>query len=292
MIDFRIITFLTVCRSLNFTKAADELCITQPAVSQHIHYLEEHFSTKLFEHKGKTISLTPSGERLRKKANSLYNDEKILQMELKENKSVSDNLIFGATLTIAEFIIAKPLSKYIQNNPNAKIKMIMSNTQDLLQNLRNGEINFAIIEGFFPEEEFDSAVYSHEEFVAACSSKKTFTKEKLFVKDLLTENILIREKGSGSRNIFEKVLDVRDLSLQQFHRVTEINSLNAIINLIENDAGISFLYKAGITKQIEENKIKVIKLTDFSLYHDFSFIWNKGSLYKNEYIDIFNQLKD
>ena len=91
MLDFRIDTFLTVCRTMNFTAAARELHITQPAVSQHIHYLETQYNTSLFEYHNKQLSLTPSGEILKRRLTALKNDEKIIQLEI---NSLSHDVAF------------------------------------------------------------------------------------------------------------------------------------------------------------------------------------------------------
>lgn len=291
MLDFRLYTFISVCRNMNFTKASEELCITQPAVSQHIHYLENEYNVKLFEYVGKTLSITNAGKILFQKAQAILNDEKIIIEQMKHNSLQSSTLSLGVTKTIGDFVIAKPIAQYMKNHPTTLVKMQESNTQVLLEKLRKGEINFAIVEGFFPEEEFDSTVFSTEEFIAVCSEKKQFQNEQLLLRELLSERLIVREKGSGTRNILEKALDVRNLCINQFSNVTEIESMNAIISLIQDNCGISFLYKTAVKNLLLEKKIKEIPLKDFMLKHDFSFIWNKGSIYGKEYKEICKELQ-
>lgn len=100
MLDFRIETFLCVCKYMNFTKASAALNITQPAVSQHIHYLEDEYSAKLFEYKNRKLSLTPAGEELYRAALTMKHDDRILAKRMKLAGQPVRKLSFGATLTV------------------------------------------------------------------------------------------------------------------------------------------------------------------------------------------------
>lgn len=105
MLDYRIHTFLKVCETLNYTLAAKELHITQPAVSQHIHYLEKEYDTTLFVYSNKQLSLTRSGKILRKYLMTVQNDEKNIIKEIKSIKTTIETLSIGVTMTIGEYAI-------------------------------------------------------------------------------------------------------------------------------------------------------------------------------------------
>lgn len=105
MLDFRVETFLAVCRHMNFTKAARELNITQPAVSHHMHYLEQAYGTALFQHNGKRLQLTEAGEILRRTLMTMKHDEQHLQKRMQQVVSGTRDYSFGATLSVAEFMI-------------------------------------------------------------------------------------------------------------------------------------------------------------------------------------------
>ena len=115
VLDFRIETFLCVCRHMNFTYAAEELHITQPAVSQHIRFLEDYYSAKLFERDGKKIKLTPSGEVLLNAMTVIRNDEAAIKENIISSAQSKKVLRLGVTLTIGEYVIAKPIAEYIKN---------------------------------------------------------------------------------------------------------------------------------------------------------------------------------
>ena len=150
MLDHRVLTFLTVCDELNFTRAAQKLHISQPAVSQHIQYIEEYYQVQAFRFQGKRIFLTEAGILLRDSLTSLYNNETYLKEQLMSITDLKYRVHFGATLTVGEFMIAEPLSHFLAAHPDSDLSVTVANTELLLQKLDAGEIDFAILEGNYP----------------------------------------------------------------------------------------------------------------------------------------------
>lgn len=292
MMDFRINTFLAVCRHMNFTKAAEALNITQPAVSQHIHYLEGYYGVKLFGYEGKKLYLTNAGDILYQAAITIKHDELYLKEIMNESNKRKNRLIFGATLTIGEFVMANHMKSYLNLYPDAEIRMIVGNTSELLEKLSIGEIDFALVEGNYAKKEYDYLVYSQERYIPVCSKHYIFQKEPKRLTDLLSERIIIRESGSGTREILERNLEYRNLEIKDFRYSIEIGGMNAIKSLVESGLGITFLYEAAVKKDLEKGIIREIKLEDFQVSHDFAFIWNKGSIFSENYREIFEILKN
>lgn len=301
MLDFRINTFLEVCRTLNYTKAGENLGITQPGVSQHIRYLENYYGHKLFQNKGKYITLTAAGETLYHAASTMLHDEFYLRRKLDRVTQKEKKLILGVTMTIGEYVIAPRLAEYLRKNPKTSIHVIVSNTQELLKKISNNEIDFAIVEGYFPKTEYDCRKYAEIPFIAVSSAKHDFSKQltinrsikkkTLAMEDLFGERLIIREQGSGTREIFEKALEEKNYAVSDFANLVEINSMNAIKMLLQEDVGIAFLYKSAVEKELKEGTLKEIKIKDFQHSHDFTFIWNKGSIYADDYNELFEELK-
>jgi DNA-binding transcriptional LysR family regulator len=291
MMDFRIDTFLAVCRCLNFTKAAEQLNITQPAVSQHIHYLEKFYGVKLFRFEEKKLYLTDTGEVLYQAAVTMKHDEIYLKENISDLNKSKKRLIFGVTLTIGEFVIAEHLKVYLDLYPDAKVKMILGNTSELLDKIRLGEIDFALVEGNFEKNKYDYLMYSQERYIPVCSKNYPFQRKSENLKDLLSERIIIREPGSGTREILEKNLETRNLGIDDFRYSVEIGGMNAIKSLVESGCGVTFLYEAAVKKELEKEVLREIKLKDFKVSHDFAFIWNKGSAFSESYHEICNILK-
>jgi LysR family transcriptional regulator, transcriptional activator of the cysJI operon len=291
MVDFRIYTFLEVCRCLNLTKAAEVLNITQPAVTQHIHYLEKYYGSKLFAYDGKKMNLTDFGKLLYEAAITMKHDDIYLKESIRNIDQWKKRLVFGATLTIGEFVMPENIKVYLDMYPEIEIRMIVSNTSELLDKLTLGEIDFALVEGNFPKKEFDYMVYSEEKYIPVCNKDFSFEKEPEQLKDLLAERIIIREDGSGTREILERNLEARNLGFKDFRHVIELGGMNAIKTLVISGYGITFIYEAAVRKELKDGTLREIILKDFQVTHDFSFVWNKGSIFSENYKEVCKLLK-
>jgi DNA-binding transcriptional LysR family regulator len=292
MLDYRIYTFLAVCETMNFTRAAERAGITQPGVTQHIHYLEKYYGAKLFRLNGKKPELTSAGRLLYSAACTMQSDEKLLmkQMHLPEEKQ--QPVCMGATITIGEFVLAKMLAHYQKKDPGQIISISIANTSELLQKLKSGEIQFALVEGYFNKNNYGCRLFRTERFIPAVSASHRFAKKPVKLKDLLNERLLLREMGSGTREILERSLAAENYTLSDFPVKTVVNSIYTIIQLLKEDAGITFLYEAAVRREIEEGTIVKIPLKDFSVFHDFTFIWDKKSLFADTYRKICDEMAD
>lgn len=283
MQDFRMETFLTVCETMNFTKAASKLNMTQPAVSQHIHFLEEAYEIKLFYSQGKRIFLTEAGEILRNFALTLKHDEIHLKNKLISTLIPKKEFIFGATLTIAEFILPQKIKSFLSRSGGSQIQMRVRNTHELLRELDAGEIDFAIIEGYFPKEEYDYITYSVEPYIAICSPGDYNRLQNASLEDLLNETLILREDGSGTREILQVFLTSKNLSFSDFKNRMVIENIGAIKKLTADGCGISFLYQKAVEEELKSGVLKKLDLQEFSLSHELMFIFRKNSLFKTDY---------
>ena len=291
MLDFRMDTFLAVCRCMNFTKAAEELNITQPAVSHHIHYLEEHYQVKLFEYSGKKIGLTEAGRLLLSAATTMQHDELHLKQALKMSEGRGRRLVFGATMTVGEYVLPEALMRLMDAQPDISVKMVVADTQDLLRSLDEGEIEFAVVEGFFQKKEYDFLVYDRGKFVIVASPEYRFHSEGKVIEDLTRERFFIREPGSGTRYVFERYLEGKNLLIHDFEDLMEISNIGAIKSLVADGRGITFLYEAAVKRELEEGSLRRVELEDFELSHDFTFIWRKDSIYADYYRELYRLLR-
>ncbi len=292
MLDFRVDTFLNACKTLNFTKTAEELCITQPAVSQHIKYIENYYGIKLFYFIGKKMYLTKEGELLQNALTTISLDEEHLKSALQKSNSENTKLKFGVTLTVGEYIIAKPLAKLLNSYKAINLSMKVSNTENLLKDLNSGIIDFAIVEGYFSQKEYDYMIYSREKFIGACSPISKFACGNYSIEELFKETIITRELGSGTREILQRSLEDRNFTIDDFLNIMEVSNLNAIKELVKNNCGITFMYEAALKEAIDKKELSKINTVDFDISHNITFIWRKDSLFANNYIEIYNKLKN
>ncbi len=301
MLDFRMYTFAEVCKYMNFTRAAESLNITQPTVSQHIRWLEEAYGTKLFDYVGKKMYLTDSGRQILSVATTMIHDEGFLKKTVSEAQSGWQTLCIGATLTIGESVIADHIAAFLRKNPKTRIHVEVANTKRLETLLNLGEMDFALVEGYFEKKDFDYETYSNEDYVCACGPKTYdrlnggkgikadmgISKDSLTISDLLAETLLIREEGSGTREILEKNLKDRNIIIDDFFNRIEISNINAIKRLVEAECGITFLYRKAIERELSEGRIKLLNVADFPLHHEFALIWRKGSVFAARYKNFF-----
>ena len=292
MLDFRTDTFLTVCKTMNFTAAARELHITQPAVSQHIHFLENEYQTTLFEYHNKQLSLTPAGEVLKRRLTSMKNDEKNIQLEIRSLSNRIESLSIGVTMTIGEYAIVDRLASFLLNHPHMNIHLHYGNTALLLGLLDAGEIDMAIIEGNYPKEHYAHKKYSTEDYIAVCAANHQFVSgTPSTVSDLIKERLIVRKAGSGTRNILEENLLARGLRISNFTHYIEVENMHTIISFLKKDCGISFMYKVAVLEELNQNILKEIQLDDFKMKHDFDFVWGKNSIYTEKYLALCAELR-
>ena len=206
MLDYRTHTFLTVCRTGGFTRAASALHITQPAVSQHIRQLEHHYGQRLFAKTARGAEPTAAGALLYQALCTAENDEKRLQAELDAlaaEKNALPPLRLGCTRTVADCVAPRVLAAHLSRHPDARVCMRAGNTAELVDLIDAGEIDLALVEGSFDRQAFESAPFSHEPFIAVAASG---TPRPARIEELLAQRLILREPGSGTREILERHL--------------------------------------------------------------------------------------
>lgn len=291
MLDFRIKTFLCVCQTMNYTQAAKLLNITQPAVSQHIRFLEDYYQIKAFRYANKKLELTAAGRILFERCKTMENDEVALSAELLSSQSGIRTLSLGVTMTVGEYAIISPLAAYQLAHPGINIRLRFGNTQELLAQLTAGRIQMALVEGYFPPQDYFCRPYSTEPYIGVCASSHVFPSgNPATFHDLLGERLLLREKGSGTREILERNLALHGLKTTDFIHNMEVENMHTIIGLLTHDCGISFLYRRAVHAELEAGRLREIPLKNFSMEHDFTFIWEKDSIYTAEYQQICQEL--
>lgn len=276
MLDNRLQTFLTLCETCNYTKTADKLNMTQPAVSQHIQFLENYYQVVLISGKGKKFSLTEEGKALQQYVRTLKaNSERILPLLHRIRNQVKP-LNFGATLTIGEYTVPPILYQILKDDPEINISMFVENTHVLQKMLWEGKIDFALLEGHFNQNDFEFKLISNETFIGVCSPENKIGFKTNELEELLKENLILRETGSGTRDILEQALYNQNLSIKDFRRKIEIGNMNAIKELCHQNIGITFMYREAIKKEISGGYLKEIPIRNFNISHPFNFVYLKN----------------
>lgn len=248
--------------------------------------MEQEYETTLFVYSNKQLSLTRSGEILRKYLMTMQNDEQTIKKEIKSHEGMIETLSIGVTMTIGEYAIVDKLADFIKHHPEMNLHLHYGNTAELLKLLDQGKIHMAIVEGNYPKEKYSHKKCSTEDYIAVCAASHEFKNIPHTLHDLLDERLLVREQGSGTRHILQESLNVRGLSISDFKYYTQIENMHTIISLLKKDCGISFMYKTAVKEELQKGILKEIILADFKLQHNFEFIWEKDSLFTDKYISI------
>ncbi len=291
LIDFRHRTFLVLCSIGNYTKTAEYLHITQPAVTQHIQYLEEKYNCKLLLYENKKLVLTQEGEELRRLLTRITADINHFEREMENRESFREDVFFGATLSIGEYLMPQVITRVLQENPKLNIHMEVANSKVLLEKLQAGELEFALIEGMIDKSKYHSLVFSHERFIPVCSPNSTLVNQTFDFSAILDSTIVLREKGSGTREIFENILKQYNYSFDSFRNVIEIGNMAAIKKLVASNLGITFLYKIVAEKEIEQGELAIIDLAGFEITREFNFVFLKDSAFIDKYMEYFQMFK-
>ena len=239
MLDYRIDTFLTLCEQMNYRKTAEMLHISQPAVTQQIHYLENQYGQKLFVYENRRLVKTEAAAILEQYARAAKLQQQDLLQKLES--SPIHTLRIGATKTIGDYYLKEDIRRYLQSPDNA-LTLIVDNTEHLLRLLEENELDFSVVEGFFDKTRFDSILLRREPFVGICRKDHPFAGREVTMEELLQQTIIHREAGSGTRAILEQELRGYNESLQRFQRHICISSFNIILDLVKQGFGVSFVY--------------------------------------------------
>ena len=240
MLDYRMETFLILCEVMSYRETAQILHISQPAVTQHIQFLEREYGCQLFRYSNRRLTKTDAALAMEEYARSMkYNDRSLRQslgsQEIREQK-------IGATKTIGDYVIGAYMRNFLADKDNA-LTLIVDNTENLLRMLEKNQLDFAIVEGYFDKRRFAWRPFRSEPFVGICHKDHPFCGQKITVPELLTQTIIHREPGSGTRAILEQKLQGYNESLGRFRRHICISSFKLILEAVKADIGISFVYE-------------------------------------------------
>ena len=262
--DSKLHTFLVLCQTMNYRLAAEQLHLSQPAVTKQIQALEQSLQTKLFYYDGHTLHKTEKCLLLERYAISMQYQFEELQLAIAAKERTL--LRIGATKTIGDYVLIDAIKDYLKD-PGHELSLVVDNTKHLLHMLDENQLDFAIIEGTFSKTKYDSYLLRMEPFVGICVKDHPLCGKHIPVEDLLKETIIVREEGSGTRRIFEERLLASGYELNDFSRTVSISSFVAIKALVAAGIGISFVYDSVVAKDENIGTFTVDVLTEPHAFH-------------------------
>lgn len=271
MLDYRMTTFLTLCDQMNYRKTAEVLQMTQPAVTQHIHYLEQYYGQKLLDYTGRQLRKTQAGELLEQYGRTAhYNDLQLLQTMQQPQRQT---LRIGATKTIGDYVIGPALS-HLVGRGDVAVSLLVDNTHNLLHKLTHTQLDLALIEGNFDKQTYDYHLMRQEHLVGICHQTHPFAGQVVDFERLTQELLLIREEGSGTRAVFELALQSQSQSLQAFPKTACISSFEITKQLVLSGQGIAFVYQSVANSN---PALATFQTTIGDITHPFHYVYLKGT---------------
>lgn len=275
--NFRLTVFRAVAHHLSLSRAAEELLLTQPAVSQQIKALEEEFGVPLFDRGGGRISLTPGGKALLPFAKKLKTlSEQALAAVASAYGQQAGDLSLGASQTIAQYLLPTFMAGFMQRNPKVRIIARSGNTDQMLGALVSGDIQLALLEG--PEQRKDVHIepFMEDHMVLVVPSSHEWAGQKITLNDLKSQPLLTREFGSGSRRIVEQALAAAGLKAKDLSIRMELDSTEGLLNAVEAGLGVTFVSRWAVRNQLALGTLKLSRIEDLRLSRNFSLAYPAG----------------
>jgi DNA-binding transcriptional LysR family regulator len=276
--DYRDKVFLAVAERLNISKAAEELFISQPAVTKHIQELEAKLKIALFERKGNKIHLTSAGRLTHDYLKKIEIEYNSLEFELgKLNNAFKGTLRIGASSSIAQYYIPKVIAAFYKKYPKIKINLINGNSSDIETKLINDEIDLALVENQSSHSDIKYIDFLDDEIIAITSINSVYSKKTIIsISDLQQIPLVLREKGSGSLEVIQKALMKNNISFDKLNIVIHLGSTESIKNFLTEFDGISLVSERSIEKELQLGSIKKIKIKRLNIERKFRIAQKRG----------------
>lgn len=272
--------FKAVCEEESITKASEKLFMTQPAVSHAINELESYLGICLFDRISRRLYLSETGKLFLAKVIKLldlYDDLEQNSKELEDNATIK----IGSSITIASFILPKVIANFEAVCNNTSTKVIIDNARNIENMLLNNEIDLGLIEGVIYKEELMRIPFSNYESAVICSPQHKFALEKsIDVNSLIKERLLLREKGSAIRDVFDSALLLHNITVNP--EWTSVNS-QALIYAVKQNLGISVLPKILVERELINGEILEVKVNDLELASVNHIVLHKDKIQTKNY---------
>ena len=273
--NFRLKVFRAVAEHLNFHKAAEQLFLTQPAVTLQIQALENDLGVRLFDRAGGKISLTAQGTILLGYANKVAQLVAEAERELDGGDGkVSGELPLGVSTTIAQYVLPRLLGAFLEEHPHVQFSLHSGNTSQIVQFLLKGKVSLGLIEGPSRERGVRTEPFMEDELVLI--TPRSYESDQLSRAQFVQSNLLMREHGSGTRHVIEKALERAGFKLKSFGKVMDLDSTEAIKSAVEAGLGVAFVSRWAISKELELGTLKLANVAGLRITRQSTLITRTG----------------
>ena len=287
MLDPKLDTLLLVAEKRNFTRAAQALSLTQPAVSHHISQLEQELGVRLFVRGNGDLMLTPEGETVLRYARRMKALEKKMAEELQEAGRRLTRLRIGITHTAESSIVAEVLARYTNENPGISITIVTDNINNLYDMLENFELDLAVVEGRSTRPELSALMLDTDYLVCVLANTHPLSRSSMITLDeIRQEKLILRLPNSETRVRFESALAAIGESIADFQVILEVDNVATIKDLIRKNLGISILARSACMDELRKGKLTALPIENLSMTRETNLVYHRDFAHKETLQDI------
>lgn len=278
MDDFRLKVFIAAARNLSFTKAAEELFISQPAISKHIAFLESTYGVRLFDRRGSSLSLTLAGQILLDKATRIQSsyDELDYTMHLLTHAHMG-KLRIGASTTIAQYVIARIIARFNELYPQVEVSLVSGNSRFIESALDDRLIDLGMVEGVHHASHLQYRPFMDDALCVVASPRHSYP-TPVTEKTFLSLPLVLRERGSGTLEVIENELSHHHLKLSDCQVRLYLGSTEAIKLYLRNSQAVGIISRAALENELTLGQLTVLPLSSLSFKRSFSLVMPRGPL--------------
>jgi DNA-binding transcriptional LysR family regulator len=261
---------------MSFTKAAETLHMTQPAVTFQVKQLEDFFNTRLFDRTHNKITLTDAGKLVYDYADQILEHYEKMNSEVRElTGEVTGSLVIGASTTIAEYMLPSLLGAFKKKFQDVNIRLQVGNTDAIVSMVENNMIDLGLVEAPVHNKNLEVDVCRIDEMQLICPLDHPLAnREKVSVEDFRKYAYITREEGSGSRSVIDTYIREQGLSYSDLKVVMELGSPEAIKMAVESDVGVAIVSRTTLSKELQLGTLRAIPL-DPPIMRPFSHVRQK-----------------
>ena len=277
MENFRLKVFRVVATHLNFSRAAEELLLTQPAVTQQIRALEEEYGAPLFDRSGGRIALTAAGNILLPFAERLKNiSDEALSAVASASGKLGGQLAIGASQTIGQYLMPNLIAGFLRDNPRVTITAMSGNSDQMLEALVAHRIQIALIEGPALRKDAHIEPFMEDQMVLVVPASHEWADHEVDIPALREAPLLMREFGSGSRRVVENALAHAGLKRKDLNVRMELDSTEGLLSGVEAGLGVTFVSRWAVRNQLSLGTLKLARVRGLKLSRMFSVAYPIG----------------
>lgn len=274
MDDFRLKVFITAARTLSFTRTAEQLCISQPAVSKHVGELESRYRVQLFNRRGSRLELTDAGRTLLDAAERILDDYRRMEYEVSLcTRQTEGELRLGASTTVAQYLLPPILARFTARFPGIRISMLSGNSDQIEHALEEHAIDLGIVESMSRRQGLHYTLFAHDELVLISRTGGKYARTESLTADALRHiPLVLREEGSGTLEVIAAALAAAGIRLPQLHVIMRLGTTEGIKSFVRNSDTMAIVSVISVVDCLRSGVLRIVDWEDLTMRRDFSFV--------------------